>query len=240
VTDTPAVDFEFVPPAPERVAARALVLAAVSWRGLVETDAPKKEEEKLRQEILRWLENVGAAGELEPAETNLLSKPVGNLDKKAAVNASWRSEGMVVLAWALGRTTLPPVQTECVPMEVAHAMAFLDDRPQTPLHRLSLRHPFEIERWSNTYLTLHWRIRQFSIKPIPMDFVSFVSTCAWAHLHLNDLEILDGDLAIDGVRIDKLAPNVVKRATSITQERHQAFNWLLGFEKIYSEVSTDT
>jgi hypothetical protein len=51
---------------------------------------------------------------------------------------------------------------------------------------------------------------------------------------------LDNDLAIDGVRIDKVENAAYRRTLSITQERHQAFNWLLGFERLYSEVTTDT
>ena len=73
-----------------------------------------------------------------------------------------------------------------------------------------------------------------------MDFTAYVSACKWASLRLDRLETLDGDLAIDGVRIDKVENATYRRALSITQERHQAFNWLLGFEPLYSEVTTDT
>jgi hypothetical protein len=73
-----------------------------------------------------------------------------------------------------------------------------------------------------------------------MDLVAYVSACTWASLCLDHLETLDNDLAIDGVRIDKVENAAYRRTLSITQERHQAFNWLLGFERLYSEVTTDT
>jgi hypothetical protein len=108
-------------PDARRVAARTLVLAAVSCRALIEKDATKlgAEAERTRREGLQWLDAVGAAWELEPDETALLSTSVGQLDKKSEVSASWRSEGMVVLAWALQCTELPSVHSECDPMDVA-------------------------------------------------------------------------------------------------------------------------
>jgi hypothetical protein len=73
-----------------------------------------------------------------------------------------------------------------------------------------------------------------------MDFVAYVKACTWGSLRLDRLEILKGDLAIDGVRIDRAQQAAFRRTLSITQERHQAFNWLLGFETLYSDVTTDT
>ena len=73
-----------------------------------------------------------------------------------------------------------------------------------------------------------------------MDFVKYVSECPWAPLRLDGLEILDHDLAIQGVRVDKVERTAFRKSLSIAQERHRAFNWLLGFETLYSEVTADT
>jgi len=233
-------DFSLIPPLPSRVAARALVLAAISCRGLIEKKAGDRGAVKLRQEILPWLETVGVAHELEPAETALLSTPLGGLDSKKTINMSWQSEGMVVLAWALGFADLPAVNVECEPSDIANGMGFLGKRQHTPLHSPQLRERAQIETWADTYLTLHWRLRQFSLSPDVMNFVDYVSQCQWASLRLDHLEIQGGDLAIDGMPLDKLESKVFHRTLGITQERHTAFNWLLGFEPIYSEVTNDT
>jgi Domain of unknown function (DUF4272) len=233
-------DFSFTPPLPGRVAARALVLAAISCRGLIEKDAGNPGAEELRQGILPWLDSIGAAEELEPAETNLLSTPLGGLDHKKTINMSWQSEGMVVLAWALGYAELPAAHVECEPSDIANGMGFLGERKKTPLHSPQLRESAEIEAWADTYLTLHWRLRQFSLSPVTMDFVDYVSKCQWAALQLDHLEIQDRELAIDGVRLDNLESEAFRRTLGITRERHTAFNWLLGFEPIYSEVPADT
>lgn len=233
-------DFCPLPPEPSRVATRALILAAASCRGLIEKDAYDHGAEELRLKVVGWLMRVGASEELEANEAALLATPLGKLDRKATLNATWLSEGMVVLAWALYCADLPPFHSECNPSEVANAMGFLEDRENTAAQSPRLRDSTEIQSWAETYLTLHWRLRQFSQKPERIDFVKYVSACAWGPLRLEHLEISGDDLAINGERIEKVAPDGFRRTLSITQERHQAFNWLLGFERVYSQVTTDT
>ncbi|HUB53327.1 MAG TPA: DUF4272 domain-containing protein [Terracidiphilus sp.] len=233
-------DFTPSPPTPERVAKRALALAAVSCRGLIESDAAKSGAEDMRSQILPWLESVGAANELEPKEADLLSIPLGQLDPKTAIDASWSSEGMAALAWALGYCVLPPFHVEIDPADVATSMGFLDDRENTPVHNPKIRDEKEIDKRRNSYLTVHWRLRQQSLEPGPANLVDYVQNCKWAELELDGLEIIDHDLAINGVRIDRVAYSQFREVLSITQERHQALNWLLGFEELYSQVTTDT
>jgi hypothetical protein len=228
------------PPEATRVAARALVLAAVAYRGLIENDEDSPGAEELRQDIICWLDRVGAAAELEPAEADLLAISVGRLDRQATINACWRSEGMVVLAWALQHAALPSVYAICDPADVADAMGFLGDKYKTPLWSPRLRGSTEIEHCANTYLTLHWRLRQYSLKPGTMDFRAFVAKCTWANLTTDGLELIGDELAIEGVRIEEMDEDSRRQASSIVRERHQALNWLLGFESVYSEVTTDT
>jgi len=233
-------DFEPEPPSAERVAARALVLSAVSCRALIEKDAHKPGAEGLRKEILPWLEAIGAIGEAEPAEIALISVPLGDLDPKRGLDPSWRSEGMAALAWVLGFSELPQVHVQCEPSDTAKSLGFLEDIEDTAMHRPRLRDPNEIERRTDTYLTLHWRLRQLSFDPMPMDFVAYASACKWAAMRLDELEIIENDLAIDGVLIHKVKNKKYHEVCSITQERHQALNWLMGFEELYSQVTTDT
>ncbi|MGA9071269.1 MAG: DUF4272 domain-containing protein, partial [Terracidiphilus sp.] len=148
-----------MPPTAERVAARAMVLSAVSCRGAIESDAGKPEAEDLRLRILPWLEQIGAADEMELAEKILISTLLGKLDRKKCVNASWQSEGMAVLAWSLHCANLPPVHLQCESADTANSMGFLDDRKNTPMECPHLREAAEIEKWADTYLTLHWRLR---------------------------------------------------------------------------------
>ena len=234
-------DDGFQPPRAERVAARAVVLAAISCRGLIENEKGDSEgAERVRQRLLPWLKDIGASGELEPTEAAILSTPLGQLDRRATIDSSWRSEGFMVVAWALHYADLPPIYEICKPVETANAMGFLDVRERTALATPRLRSLDEIGYWADTYLTLHWRLRQFSLKPVSMDFVAFASECKWATMRLTELQVQDNDLAINGVRIDRLDESTMRDVVSITQERRIALDWLLGFESLYSEVTTDT
>src|SRR5690606_38129464 len=86
------------PPPPNRVAQRALVLAAVSCRSGIEDDASNREAEAFRRQALAWLRDVGAIEEVEPDELALLSAPLGTLRKRQVIDGSWRGEGLGVLA----------------------------------------------------------------------------------------------------------------------------------------------
>src|SRR4051794_3367171 len=108
-------DEELLPPDAFRVAARATVLAAVAYRGFIENEKRSDENgaENVRQRIVTWLDDLGVSSELEAAEANLLATPVGGLDERTRIDTCWRSEGLVVLAWALHRATLPAVHSIC-------------------------------------------------------------------------------------------------------------------------------
>ncbi len=216
------------------------MLSAVACRALIEKDADNPGAEQLRKDAVEWLTRIGVAGEMEQSEAALLSTPLGKLDRKTTVDATWSSEGMVVLAWVLGCASLPAFYTECEPSDVANALGFLGERKTTVLRRPVLRDSGEISAAEETYLTLHWRLRQFSTEPGLIDFAAYVSSCNWGPLRLDQLELCEGDLAIQGVRIDRLDYAVFRRTLSIVQERHRAFNWLIGWDSVYSQVTTDT
>jgi uncharacterized protein DUF4272 len=228
------------PPTPTRVAARALVLSAVACRGLIERDASKPGAEQLRKDVRQWLSDIGVAAEMEEREAAMLSTPLGKLDRQAAIDASWSSEGLVVLGWALGRAPLPAFYAECDSPEVANALGFLAEKEDTVLKDARLRDQADVSSAEETYLTLHWRLRQFSLDSKPMDFAEYVARCNWGPLRLDDVPLCDGDLAVDGVRIDRVPDDIFHQTVSIVQERHRAFNWLMGWDSVYSQVTTDT
>jgi hypothetical protein len=216
------------------------VLSAVACRALIEKDANRFGAEKLREDVAQWLTDIGIAGEMEAAEASLLSTTLGKLDHRSTIEASWSAEGMVVLAWVLGRTSLPLFYTQCEPSAVANALGFLDERESTVLRNPRLRDSSEVTVAEETYLTLHWRLRQFSIDSKPMDLAAYVASCNWGPLRLDQVKLCEDDLAIDGVRIDRLPYADFRQTLSIVQERRHAFNWLIGWDSRYSQVTTDT
>jgi hypothetical protein len=119
-------------------------------------------------------------------------------------------------------------------------MGFLRDIDETPLLKPFLRSADQIGALADSYLTVHWRLREQTLRPRHMDFVDYVARCNWGPLHLDGLEIMDGDLAVKGTPVNQLDENQFQEALSITRERHQALNWLVGTEELYSDVTTDT
>lgn len=230
---------ELKPPDSKRVRARALVLAAVSCRGIIEADAGESYAKKLWKLLGEWTRSPLLAGEIEPGEEALLAAPLGTLTRRQAANASWRSEGMVVLAWAIGHAELPDVMTQCDPRSVADRLGLLGGPSGSPVRTRRVTST-RIEAWAATYLTLHWRLREYSLRPVAIDFVTYARECQWGPLRVDHLPITDLDLAIGGERIDAGGKAAFRNALSIATERHQAFNWLLGDAEIYSEVTTDT
>jgi len=225
-----------VPPTPLRVAQRALVLASVTCRGFIERDI---ESEPLRQRVIAWLNALGLVDELEPDEASLLTTHVGHLTQQQSVDAGWRCEGLVVLAWALGSHDLPAHDESVHPKEVSDILGFLDAGPSA-LGKPTLRPQSELQRCSDLFLALHWRLREFSLSRKPIDFASLARSAWFGRLEIGGLRFVEGDLAIGYLPVGAAPEAEFSRCLSIAMERHQAVNWLRGYAEVYSEVPTNT
>jgi len=101
-------DSEFLPPPSNRVCRRASVLAAVACRASLE-EAPQHPDSVATYDRLQnWVVHEDLRQEFEIHEWECLTSPLGALKKRDAIDMSWRSEGLVVLAWALTLSELPP------------------------------------------------------------------------------------------------------------------------------------
>lgn len=228
------------PPAARRVAQRALVLAAVTCRGALEVDAGKSDAEAFRRDVLVWLTSVGALAEAEGEERRMLESPLGTLDERRVIDATWRGEGLGVLAWALGRSELPSYQETVRPPEVADSLGFMEASGDALLNKPTLRSPAELETLARRLFALHWRLREFTLRPRPMDFASFARTGPFGPLDVSGLAFAKGDLAIDGRPLASVDERRRRECLSIARERQQAANWLCGQEHVYSDVGCDT
>ncbi len=230
------------PPTVNRVARRAMVLAAVSARALLEHDAEEVEEpELLRREIYEWVESLGILDELEPDEAKALQRPVGTLDERAFLDSMWRVEGLAVLAWALQLHPLPPHDETVVPFELYETLGFRDvETARSIIANAELRDTDELEQMLGVLLGVHWRVRDYSINPQAMDFVNFAKDNWFGGFDIGATRVIDGDLAITDHAINDAPPENVQMASSIAMERHLAINWLHGYSEIYSETDTST
>ena len=229
-----------IPPTPTRVYARALVLAAVVARGFLEQDAGNPDAEQLRLRVRSWLTFVGASTEVEPKEQALLQAPLGTVPPQQAGEASWRCEGLAVLAWALGQFELPPYDQSVEPKSAADAVSYLQDEAKLGFQTASLRSSEEIAQAAAQAFAIHWRLRDFTLNPKALDFEQFARDAWFGPLDVGRARFVDGDLAIGELSISEADEEDVEMCAEIIMERHQALNWLMGQNVLYSEVTADT
>lgn len=228
------------PPSPQRVAARALVLAAIVYRGFLEENPDKIEAETLRKELLDWLNGLDILAELEVNEKRLLNTLCGSLQPRQQVQAEWRCEGVAVLAWALQRFMLPAYDEQVDPKVVNDSLGFLTDEAKNLIASPSLREPEELRRYAEVAFSLHWRLRDFALRPKHIDFEKLAKEAWFGPLEISGLRLIEGDLAIRNTPIAATAEHQFQECLGTTQERRQAAQWLIGDHEIYSEVSLDT
>jgi hypothetical protein len=230
-------------PTAQRVARRALALAAVSARGFLDQHVSDDLEggEQYRGRLLKWVEEVGFGDELEPDERDALQRPAGGLDEEEVMRTTWRLEGLSVLLWALGLTEFPPhdqmgsMDTLCPPV------GFLDAKAAKRfLKNAALRPAGEIDAKQRQLFSLHWRLREYHLRPKAMDFVAFAQKAWFGPFDLTGLPLIDNDLAIGGAPIHGADSRAYGITCALTHERHLAANWLLGHSEVYSETDTPT
>lgn len=229
------------PPTPDRVARRALALTAVTVRAILEQDKDNANAQGMCQDLLAWVGDIGIDDEFEPDEWKVLQRPLGRLEPPSQVNSTWRLEGLVVLAWALGRFEIP-AHDQLVNLNNLWGSLGLLDREAAAelLSGPALRPRPEIDALRNRLFAVHWRLRNYLLKPEIMDFAEFARTCWFGPLDLAGLPLVGGDLALQGQRIDRASADAFSTAHSAAQERHQAVNWLWEGPARYSEASVAT
>lgn len=229
------------PPSAERVARRALALAAVTARAFIERDAAQTGAAAGYRNLLEWVRALGIEDELEEPERTLVFRPLGALEERAQINAVWRLEGLAVLAWALGRFEIPPHDELVDPDALWRSVGLLQaDAARALLANPPLRTREEIGALRSRLFALHWRLRDFSLRPTVIDFEEFARTAWFGPLDLTGLTLVEGDLGLQGARLDQAPPEAFSTVGSTALERHQAASWLWEGPELYSEASVAT
>jgi tetratricopeptide (TPR) repeat protein len=154
-------------PSAQRVAARALVLAAIVYRESLEWDP---DAEPYRRKLLDWIDALDLGAELERGERSFLHTPIGHAARQIVINALWRSEGLGVLAWALHRLEAVPRYDELMNVgPVVASLGFTEKHlsdgdtaaVQEVLQSAGLRPLSQIRQFSSHITIVNWRLRQF-------------------------------------------------------------------------------
>ncbi|HVW03152.1 MAG TPA: DUF4272 domain-containing protein [Planctomycetaceae bacterium] len=240
--DDPGVDEAAEPPTAARVMRRAFVLAAVANRGLIEHEQREFESpEEVREWMLSWVHELELDDELEPDEWKVLQRPVGTLDSQSAINSVWRLEGLGVLLWALGLYELPAYDELVTPSDLFKAVHLGEvAEARGLLEHAELRPAQELANYRTHALMVHWRLRDFSLRPKAMDFVAFSKNSWIGAVDLGRFQILQNDLALSGNAIADADPETIQTCQSSALERHLAINWIRGDTPVYSATATNT
>ena len=228
-------------PSVVRIARRSFVMAAVVCCGAISDDADQPEVQSLHNDILEWLTLLDLWTEVEPDEERILRATPGTLKEADVIQAVWYSEGLAIFAWALNRMELPSHDEQVDPPIVADAVLFLSDEANEAISTAHLRHPSEIEAYSELLYAIHSRLRNFNRNKSRKNFSNWIAA-AWIDTLSLDVShlIVDSDLAISGKPIGDATVNDRQECASITYERHKAIIWLLDGYTSYSQVSVDT
>jgi hypothetical protein len=156
-------------PSPQRILARARVLAAMVARATLEREIAQgeytaRENERIRRNLVRWIKKSGLNPELEAQEYEFLATPVSRACERDVIDAEWRSEGLAVLMWALQRFELPPYDQGGTEDLAVERIGFLSsvaqaDRSEPP----RLRPAQEMDRFRSHITIVSWRLTQFRV-----------------------------------------------------------------------------
>lgn len=160
---------------------------------------------------------MGLGDEIEPDERALLATPLGGLADRQRSDAGRRTEGLAVLAWALGRYELPAYDVQANGPDGADSVGLREEREQTALHAPHLRAKEELSALADQRFSLHWRLRQFSLDRAALDFPA-VARKSWFPLPLEGLRLSEGDLEVPGVPLFRAPESPWREAMSIARE----------------------
>lgn len=211
--------------------------------------------EAIRDEIWGTVRELGLWPELAPTELELAGKTAVTMSLREQINATWRIEALQVLAWALRLVPELPSYDTQANADLVGMLAGKD--PAEFIKSARLRPKAQIDKARDIAELWHWRsrtrqlIEQGSVlHPSEQmkaagirSYDDIVRSAASKALEAGDISsCIDGDFPAKGKAYRDLTAEEYADVTSITSERHFAFNWLCGFapDNQWDETPTDT
>lgn len=212
-----------------------MVLYMVASRALFETSKNRDQALIYRSNLLKRVGDLALDEELEGTERQMLHSAIGELDQRTVVNGFWKYEGAAVLAWALGRLDLPPVDEQVSDRAVGDVFFNMSFDSGS----FTLRNSVTIESFEELMYNLHWRVCDFSVRPRPYNLRRMLSDAPNLP-GVAPLQFLKDDLAIGELPIFKASSDRFAACHSVVTERRHAASWLCGHHEVYGEVALDT
>ncbi len=235
------MDHVLQPPSAQRVARRAMVLAAVACRSFSDDDPKNSEAQDLWQRLQDWIGSIDVVSELEPHEITVIDKPLGTLSNKEKIDGTWRVEGLAILAWALKLLPFPAFDRQVDPYEVTDAVALLNPEAADIIDSAELRPKHELTSCRELLYAIHCRLRQFRRERLSRNIEDWIE-CEWLRtLGIDSPLAANGDFAVNGIPHSENSEALWRSCESFISERHRAAIWLIGeYGPSYSEFPVDT
>jgi hypothetical protein len=230
------VEFRLPTPAPERIARRALVLAALACRGELETHAQDPDARAIAVTVRDWLSASGLIEAFEAPEHALLDPPLGTLAPGEAAVAALCGEDAAVLAWSLALGEMPAIDVDADASAVAATLGWLDPGIRLALETVRLRPRTDLLLLAEALEVAHWRLadgRAASLAQFAAGRIPVAGNAAPLPLAPN------GDLLIDGVWPAEAGNAAVAATVRRIHARRRALNWLLGQAADYASIRVD-
>ena len=229
-----------LPPAPVRVARRAVILYTLMMRFTAETNANHPTAKAWLEVLSKWLDRLEMDSDVEPWDVEILTTPPGELDREQQTDARWCGEATGVLAWALERVPCPADFDPVDPNKVFDALGF---DPKTMVEGAgnliagaSLRPKDELLAY---YAKL--RIVQCCMRYRGMSSeyaVPFVQQ--FVRQQLENLGVRDIEFSAAQERVARLSDEQHRRLLGNYVNRMHAAGWVVGERERYWEVDEET
>jgi Domain of unknown function (DUF4272) len=241
---------ERVSPDQDAVVDRVLCISVVAMLGAIAAGVAEgamddDQAAKYVAESHRWLRRENLADALSVRERVLVSKSVGDWTERETIDASWRSESVGVLLWALSAFDgMPAYDTrfETLPALVPLLAPTAEFRGTA-----HLRSPEQLADARERAELWHWRARTRRLQEgdgpgsagQDLDAIAR-QAAAFAYAERRIPEPIDGDFPAYGKAFRALDADEYSAVTSTSAERHYALNWLCGYASDWDSVPTDT
>lgn len=170
-----------------------------------------------REKIVTWLRHNGLWDFVSPEESAffLAEQPT----QQQMINATWRAEALFPLLWSLDlMPDLPGLQKLCDVQLIQQILPPLFEPVAGFISSVHLRDESEIRAANEKIYDIHWQVRDAQLKGKPTQAGN-----------LARMATSGGGSPVESYN------------SGAIQERHHAFNWLIGYGgQDWDDISTDT
>jgi hypothetical protein len=232
---------------PVEVRTRLLILAAVLRRLALEYPSVDDSSDLSAEAFdeREWLREQDLLSELTPGEAALLDSQPGLVAPEAVSEASWQSEALVMLGWAVDALALPLVGALSDPRPIIEVVPHPWDETQDWLRDPAIVSELEVVREREVAEIWYWRLtiealRRSAPLAVSADYEEAIRDVAAEALDAGLVPTLrGGDFTVRGKRVKDLSPNDVDELIAVIGQRLRALNWVCGFGSSWDDVPLD-